>query len=71
MKEFIQRIKSIGKKERDELLSLEQVRNMLKPENETYIGLKEILVSKIIRGEGRIQDFNKRFLPKYDYLKNR
>jgi len=71
MREFIQRIKNVGKKERNELLSLEYVRNMLKPENETYIGLQEIPVSKIIGSEGRFQDFNKQFLPKYNFLEDR
>jgi len=53
------------------LLSFDEVRKLLKPENTRYEGLKAVPVKLIIGSEGRYKDFNKAFLPRYDFLKSR
>lgn len=53
------------------LLSLEDVRKLVKPKSETYRGMQIVPVDKIVGSEGRYQDFSRAFLPKYEYLRHR
>lgn len=50
--------------ERQQLLSLEDVKKLIKPKSETYIGMKTVPVDLIVGSEGRYKDFTKAFLPK-------
>lgn len=54
-----------------ELLSLQEVRDVLKPRGETYRGMREVPIERIVGSEGRYRDFNKQFLPRHEYLRNR
>ncbi len=56
---------------RTDLLSLYDVKELLKPKTETYIGVKPIEIKKIVGSEGRYQDFNRTFLPKKEMLRTR
>lgn len=56
---------------RTDLLSFYDIKDLIKPRRETYIGLKPIPVDKIIGSEGRYLDFNLAFLPKKEMLKGR
>jgi hypothetical protein len=49
---------------RDDLISFEDAKNIVKPTAESYRGLQTIEVSKIVGSEGRYADFNRRFLPR-------
>lgn len=53
------------------LISLNDVKQMIKPINETYIGMKVIPIDKIVGSEGRYKDFDNHFFPKSSFLKNR
>ena len=53
------------------LISLNDVKNLIKPNAETYIGMKTIPVEKIIGSEGRYRDFDNKFFPKNSHLRNR
>lgn len=53
------------------LISLNDVKQMIKPINETYVGMKVIPIEKIVGSEGRYKDFDNRFFPKSSHLKNR
>ncbi len=57
--------------EKQHLLSLEDVRNVLKPKSETYKGMQTIDIDKIVGSEGRYKDFNSAFLPKRDFIRGR
>jgi hypothetical protein len=57
--------------ERQELLSLGDIRKLVKPKSETYIGMKTVDIDLIIGSEGRYKDFNRTFLPKKDFIRNR
>lgn len=57
--------------ERQELLSLEDVRNLLRPSSESYKGMEVVSIDKIIGSEGRYKDFNRAFLPKRDFIRGR
>ena len=46
------------------LLSLNDVKQLIQPKNETYIGMQTIAVDKVVGSEGRYNDFDNRFFPK-------
>ncbi len=54
-----------------DLLSLYDVKDLLKPKTETYIGVKAIEIKKIVGSEGRYLDFNRTFFPKKEMLRGR
>jgi hypothetical protein len=56
---------------RRDLLPLEEVLAILKPESETYVGMEAVPLDRIVGSEGRYRDFDRHFLPKRDFLKNR
>jgi hypothetical protein len=53
------------------LLSFHDVKKVLKPKNEVYIGMKTVPITKIAGSEGRYQDFDNHFLPKTRNLRQR
>ncbi|MDR2247872.1 MAG: transcriptional regulator [Treponema sp.] len=57
--------------DRNKLLSLYDVKEILKPKNETYRGMQMVPINLIVGSEGRYRDFNKFFLPNADHLKAR
>lgn len=69
--ETMSRIMSLLDPGKDEMLSLQEVKDLLKPKSETYRGMQTVTIDHIIGSEGRYRDFNRRFLPKHEYLRNR
>ena len=70
-KEIFSRIKHVMDSRKNKLLSLNDVRKMLKPRNESYKGLQAVAIDLIVGSEGRYLDFNKYFLPKSNHLRSR
>jgi hypothetical protein len=70
-KEFFSRIMHFLNTDKNKLLSLNDVKEILKPKSESYSGLKAVPISLIIGSEGRYNDFNKYFLPRSDHLRSR
>ena len=70
-KAFINDIIHFLSPEEASLISLNDVKQMIKPVNETYVGMKVIPIEKIVGSEGRYKDFDNRFFPKSSHLKNR
>jgi len=70
-KAFINEIQHFLTPEEASLISLNDVKQMLKPSNESYEGMKVIPIEKIVGSEGRYNDFDNRFFPKSSHLKNR
>ena len=70
-KAFINEIQHLLSPEEASLISLNDVKQMIKPNNETYVGMKVIPIEKIVGSEGRYKDFDNRFFPKSTHLKNR
>jgi hypothetical protein len=70
-REFFSRIQNFFDPGREELLSLQEVRKIVRPKGETYRGMQVVPISLIVGSEGRYHDFNKAFLPKHEYLRNR
>jgi len=71
MRETLTRILSLLKPQKDEMLSLKDVRSLLRPDSETYRGMRTVLLEKIVGSEGRYKDFNRAFLPRNDKLMRR
>jgi hypothetical protein len=57
--------------DRQRLLSLEDVKNLIRPSNESYKGMQEVPIDKIVGSEGRYRDFNSAFLPKHDFIRGK
>jgi hypothetical protein len=70
-KEIVGRILNMLNSRKDEMLSLGDVRSLLKPESEHYKGMHAVSLRKIVGSEGRYQDFNRAFLPRHDKLMSR
>lgn len=70
-REFLTRIQGFLDPSRKRLLSLEEVRSVLRPEGETYRGMQAVPLDRIVGSEGRYRDFNRHFLPRFDHLRPR
>ncbi|MCR5284823.1 MAG: transcriptional regulator [Treponema sp.] len=70
-KAFFNEIQHLLSPEEASLISLNDVKKLIKPQNETYVGMKVIPIAKIVGSEGRYNDFDNRFFPKSSHLKNR
>ncbi len=70
-RETLTRILSLLKAQRDEMLSLGDVRSLLRPDSETYQGMRTVPIEKIVGSEGRFKDFNRAFLPRHDKMARR
>ena len=53
------------------LISFAEIKSILKPKDEIYVGLKTIPIEKIVGSEGRYKDFDNRFFPKSGFLRER
>lgn len=70
-KAWINEMQNIMHPDKKRLLSLNDVKKILKPKNEVYIGLKTVPIKKIVGSEGRYNDFDNHFLPRSNELKQR
>lgn len=71
LKAFFSRIVAMLRNERDELLSFQEVKSLIRPRSESYRGMKTVAIERIIGSEGRYRDFNKGFLPRHTHLRGR
>ena len=57
--------------DKSKLLSFHDVKKILKPKNEVYIGMHTVPIDKIAGSEGRYKDFDSHFLPRTSILRQR
>jgi len=57
--------------DKNRLLSFNDVKDILKPKNQVYMGSRTVPIKLIVGSEGRYRDFNRYFLPKADHLRRR
>ena len=67
----LSRIQHFMNADKDNLLSFNDVKEILKPRNEVYRGMQTVAINKIVGSEGRYRDFNKYFLPRSEFLRAR
>ncbi len=70
-REILGRILGLLRSRGDEMLSLGDVRSLLRPESEHYKGMRTVPLDRIVGSEGRYLDFNREFLPRHDKLMKR
>ena len=70
-KALVNEIQHFLNPEEASLISLSDLKKILKPHNETYKGMQTIPVSLIVGSEGRYKDFDNQFFPKNAHLKAR
>jgi hypothetical protein len=70
-KAFASRLMSLFDPGKEELLSFDEVKSMLKPKGETYKGMQAVPIDRIVGSEGRYLDFDRRFRPRHDHLRKR
>jgi hypothetical protein len=70
-KAIISKIANIMNSQRDDLLSFHDVKEILKPKNQVYWGMKQVPIKLIVGSEGRYRDFNKGFHPRSEFLRAR
>lgn len=70
-KAWINEMQHVMHPDKKRLLSFNDVKKILKPKNEVYIGLKTVPIKKIVGSEGRYNDFDNHFLPRSNELKQR
>ncbi len=70
-RELLSRVSSLMDPSRGSLLPLEDVLAILKPESETYVGMEAVPLDRIVGSEGRYRDFDRHFLPRKEFLRNR
>jgi hypothetical protein len=70
-KAVLSKIQHFLNADKDKLLSFNDVKEILKPKNQSYRGMEQVPVKLIVGSEGRYRDFNKFFLPKVDHLRHR
>ena len=69
--ELLSRVSRLLDPERENLLPFEAVKAILRPGEETYVGMEAVCVDSIVGSEGRYRDFNRHFLPRKEFLKSR
>ena len=70
-KELFGRILNVLTPDNQALLSLQDVRGVLKSAGESYGGIKAISIKLIVGSEGRYRDFSSKFMPRYESSRTR
>jgi len=70
-KAILSEIQHLMNTDKNKLLSFHDVKDILKPKNQVYMGSQTVPIKLIVGSEGRYRDFNKYFLPKADHLRIR
>jgi len=70
-KAILSQIQNFLNTDKDRLLSFNDVKDILKPKNEVYMGSQIVPIKLIAGSEGRYHDFNKYFLPKREHMRHR
>lgn len=68
---FLSRLAHLFNPGGEDLLPFEEAKALLKPQGEVYAGIAAVPLEKIVGSEGRYRDFNRHFLPRKDYLRQR
>ncbi len=70
-KAWIESLRSVVNPEAGQLLSFHDIKSILKPGKEAYLGMKTVDIDRIVGSEDRYQDFSRHFFPKREHLRQR
>jgi hypothetical protein len=68
---ILSRVAHLINPDKERMMSLSDVKEILRPKGEVYRGMQVIPVKLIVGSEGRYSDFNRFFQPKSDFLRSR
>lgn len=68
---WIESLKNIVNPQAGKLLSFHDIKKLLKPGREKYLGMQTIPIKSIVGSEDRYQDFSRHFFPKKEHLRHR
>jgi hypothetical protein len=68
---ILSRVAHLIDPDRDKMMSLNDVKEILRPKGEVYRGMQEVPIKLIVGSEGRYSDFNRLFQPRSDFLRAR
>lgn len=68
---LVNEIQNFLNPDRQKLLSFHDVKKILKPHNEVYVGMQSVPIERIAGSEGRYRDFDNHFLPRSGNLRQR
>ena len=68
---WIQSLRTVVNPEACQLLSFHDIKKLLKPVREKYMGMKAVPIDSIVGSEDRYQDFSRHFFPKKEHLRQR
>ncbi len=71
MREIFWRIFHVLSPHSQQLLSLEDMRKVVRSSGEHYQGIQSVLLTRIVGSEGRHQDFDRNFLPRREHMRER
>ncbi|QEK03411.1 transcriptional regulator [Treponema phagedenis] len=70
-KALLNEIQNFMNPDKRRLISFNDLKKILKPKNEVYVGMKTVPIKKIVGSEGRYHDFDNHFLPRSNMLRRR
>jgi hypothetical protein len=71
VREIMLRVGSLFTGRRDDLLSFTAVKEIVRPSDETYRGVRAVPIDSIVGSEGRYHDFTRSFLPRHRHMRGR
>ncbi|MDR2518327.1 MAG: transcriptional regulator [Spirochaetaceae bacterium] len=66
-----QALRFMYRRDKDALLSFNEVKALLKPKRQVYLGMQAVPLTHIVGSEGRCRDFNRHFFPRSEFLRSR
>jgi hypothetical protein len=68
---FLHDLRALIGRRRNDLIPYHEIRNRYSPEGESYRGVQSVPVNQIVGSVDRFQDFDREFLPRQNYTRNR
>ncbi len=68
---WIDSLRGIVHSQAGQLLAFHDIKNLVKPGGERYLGMKAVPIASIVGSEDRYRDFSHHFFPKREHLRNR
>lgn len=70
-KALVHELQHLFNPEEASLISFSDIKKLLKPKNESYVGVKTVPIASIVGSEDRYKDFDSHFFPKNLHLRSR
>ncbi|OQX29310.1 MAG: hypothetical protein B0D92_04485 [Spirochaeta sp. LUC14_002_19_P3] len=68
---WLESLRGIVNPQAAQLLAFHDIKTLLKPDREKYLGMKAVPIKAIVGSEDRYRDFSRHFFPRREHLRNR